>query len=57
MEDLAIDELKQILNFYKQRSYDLEMQVLQLQIRLNKALSSKEPSIPATKTVVDKKSK
>lgn len=52
MDDLNIDEIKQLVNFYKQRSSDLELQVLQLQLRINKlnlqARQSEEP-IPATK--------
>ena len=52
VDDLNIDEIKQLVNFYKQRSSDLELQVLQLQLRINKlnlqARQSEEP-IPATK--------
>lgn len=36
MEDLGIEEVKQLVNFYKQKSSDLEFQVLQLQLKLNK---------------------
>ena len=35
MEDLNIDELKQLLTFYRQRSSDIEFTLLQTQIKLN----------------------
>jgi hypothetical protein len=53
MEDLNIDEVKQLLNFYKQKSADLEFQFLQLQIKMNKLISSKvsvESPIKSIKT-------
>lgn len=37
MEDLSSEELVQLVNFYRQRAADLEFQVLQLQLKLNKA--------------------
>lgn len=40
MEDLTIDELKQLLTFYKQRSSDIEFTLLQTQIKLNKSMSA-----------------
>lgn len=40
MEDLTIDELKQLLTFYKQRSSDIEFTLLQTQIKLNKFISA-----------------
>jgi len=59
MNDLGIEELKQIVNFYKQKSSDLEFTLLQTQLKLNKIISlqSNEESIPATKTVIDRKNK
>jgi hypothetical protein len=57
VEDLTIEEVKQLVNFYKQKSSDLEFQVLQLQIKLNKLISLYAPTNQATKTVVDKKEK
>jgi hypothetical protein len=56
VEDLGVEELKQLINFYKQRSSDLEFSLLQSQIKLNKIISLQafEQSKPATKTVVDK---
>ena len=40
MEDLSTEDLKQIINFYKQKSADLELQLLQSQIKVNKLVSS-----------------
>ena len=40
MEDLTIDELKQLLTFYKQRASDVEFTFLQTQIKLNKFISA-----------------
>jgi hypothetical protein len=39
MEDLNIEELKQLVLFYKQRASDIEFSMLQTQIKLNKYLS------------------
>lgn len=59
MEDLSVDELKQLVIFYKQRSADLEFSLLQNQLKLNRIASvtnSEEPK-QAIKTVIDKKIK
>ena len=40
MEDLTIDELKQLVTFYKQRASDVEFTFLQTQIKLNKFMSA-----------------
>jgi hypothetical protein len=40
MEDLTIDELKQLVTFYKQRASDVEFTLLQTQIKLNKFISA-----------------
>jgi hypothetical protein len=48
MEDLTIDELKQLLTFYKQKANDLEFEILKSQL---KALRVQEV------VQVDKKSK
>jgi hypothetical protein len=40
MEDLTIDELRQLLTFYKQRASDVEFTLLQTQIKLNKFISA-----------------
>jgi hypothetical protein len=59
MNDLGIEELRQMINFYKQKSSDLEFTLLQTQLKLNKIISlqSNEESVPATKTVIDKKNR
>jgi len=40
MEDLTIDELRQLLAFYKQRASDVEFSLLQTQIKLNTFMSA-----------------
>ena len=40
MEDVTIDELRQLLTFYKQRASDIEFTLLQTQIKLNKFMSA-----------------
>ena len=59
MEDLNIEELRQLVTFYKQRSSDLEFSLLQTQLKLNKAISLQptDEARQAVKTVVDKKIK
>jgi hypothetical protein len=47
MEDFEKEELLQLLNFYKTRAADLEFQVLQSQLKINR-LEAKE-AVPATK--------
>jgi len=44
MEDLTIDELRQLLTFYKQRASDVEFTFLQTQIKLNKFISAQSVS-------------
>lgn len=39
MEDLTIEEVKQLVVFYKQKSSDLEFNLLQMQIKLNRTMS------------------
>jgi hypothetical protein len=36
VEDLSIEEIMQLVIFYKQKSADLEFNLLQLQIKLNR---------------------
>jgi len=36
VEDLNLDEIKQLVIFYKQKSSDLEFNILQMQIKLNR---------------------
>jgi len=57
MDDLTKEELMQLLTFYRQSKSDLELNLLQTQIKLNKAISlvTKDIPVPATKKVIDKK--
>jgi len=57
MDNLGMDDLQQILNYYKQRCSDLGLQVLQMQIKLNKIIASKSEPVPAIKTTVNKSNK
>ena len=54
MEDLGIDELRQLLNFYKQKSTDLEFQLLQAQLKINKLMVNQSAPVPATKVTKTK---
>jgi len=36
VEDLSLEEIKQLVIFYKQKSTDLEFNLLQMQIKLNR---------------------
>jgi hypothetical protein len=49
MEDLNNEEIKQLLNFYRQKSSDLEFQVLQSQIKINKLVANQIETEAATK--------
>jgi len=57
MDDLTREELMQLLTFYRQSKSDLELSLLQTQIKLNKAISlaNNDVPVPATKKVIDKK--
>jgi hypothetical protein len=59
MEDLNIEELRQLVTFYKQRSSDLEFSLLQTQLKLNKvsSLQVSDEQKASVKTVIDKKIK
>jgi hypothetical protein len=52
VEDLTIEEVKQLVVFYKQKSSDLEFNLLQMQIKLNRTMSV-ENSVE-TKPVIKK---
>ena len=56
MEDLGIDEIKQLVNFYRQKLSDTEFQLLQLQLKYNKLLvqSAAPQPVPATKVTKNK---
>jgi hypothetical protein len=57
MEDLSIEEIKQILTFYKQRASDLELSNLQWQLKYNKLLLNTSQPVTATKVVAERKTK
>jgi hypothetical protein len=59
MDDLSVDELKQLVIFYKQKSADLEFSLLQNQLKLGRIASVKNSEEPkqAIKTVIDKRIK
>jgi hypothetical protein len=38
MEDLTIEEIKQLVTFYKQKATDTEFSLLQTQLKLNRFL-------------------
>ena len=50
MEDLKTDDVLQIANFYRQKASELELQVLQLQLQINKLMAEKQESNPTTNT-------
>jgi hypothetical protein len=54
MEDLSIEDYKQLLNFYKQKVSDLELSNLTWQIRYNKTISQQTIADSATKTTKTK---
>jgi hypothetical protein len=54
VEELGNDELKQLVNFYRQKASDLEFQVLQLQLKLNKLVLNQAAPVPATKITKSK---
>lgn len=58
VENLNIDEVKQLVNFYRQKLSDTELELLQTQLQLNRLIidTKIKESIENNKTV-DKKSK
>lgn len=54
MEDLGIEELKQLVNFYRQKASDSEFQLLQSQLRFNKLMLQQPAPVPATKITKSK---
>ena len=44
MEDLTIEELKQLVTFYKQKATEMEFNLLQSQLKLNRALFTEPTS-------------
>ena len=49
MEDLTVEEIKQLLMFYKQRATDMEFNLLQSQLKLNRVLFT-EPALEKNNT-------
>ena len=49
MEELGVEELKQLINFYRQKASDTEFQLLQIQLRFNKLMMQQSEPVPATK--------
>ena len=43
VEDLTIDEIKQLVNFYRQKANDAEFQLLQSQLRMNRLIIQQKP--------------
>lgn len=50
MENLSIEDATQLLNYYKQRSSDLEFQLLQLQLKLAKTPNQSVPETTKVKS-------
>jgi hypothetical protein len=46
---MKIEEVNQLLSFYRQKAADLELQLLQSQIKLNKLIMTQTEPVPATK--------
>jgi hypothetical protein len=58
VDNLSVDEIKQLVNFYRQKLSDTEFQLLQTQLQLNRLIVANEikQSAENNKTV-EKKSK
>jgi hypothetical protein len=54
MEELGVEELKQLINFYRQKASDTEFQLLQTQLKFNKLMLNQLEPVPATKTTKTK---
>ena len=54
MQDLSIEELKQLLSFYRQRSSEFEFDNLQWQLKYNRLLNAKSQPVSATKITKSK---
>ena len=39
MEDLTVEEIKQLVTFYKQKATEMEFSLLQSQLKLNRVLA------------------
>jgi hypothetical protein len=54
VEELGIEELKQLVNFYRQKASDNEFQLLQSQLKFNKLMMQQSAPVPATKVTKNK---
>ena len=54
MEELGVEELKQLVNFYRQKASDTEFQLLQTQIKFYKLMIKQAEPVPATKITKNK---
>lgn len=54
VEELGVEELKQLVNFYRQKASDNEFQLLQAQLKFNKLMLKQSEPIPATKITKNK---
>jgi len=53
VEDLNLEEVKQLVNFYRQKASELEFSNLQWQIKYNRLLSNKQ-QVSTAKTTKNK---
>lgn len=49
MNDLTVEELKQLVVFYKQKSSDLEFELLKTQLMINRTVTNKVQPEPKNK--------
>lgn len=54
MEDLTLEDAKQLITFYRQKSSDMELANLQWQLKYNRLLTANSQSVPATKITKSK---
>lgn len=54
MEDLTLEDAKQLITFYRQKSSDMELANLQWQLKYNRLLAANSQSVPATKITKSK---
>ena len=57
MENLGTEDFQQLLNYYRQKCSDLELQLLQMQIKLSKIVIKTTEPVPAIKTTINKSNK
>ena len=42
MQDIQLDEMQQLVAFYKQKASDLELELLKMQIKINKTIAAEQ---------------